>query len=457
MGMSNYPNGFRDGMTSRNVPRHDVHPGHVYWVGNNASLETNEKAASDANNKGGYLEPYSSIDYAIGQCKANRGDVIYVRPNHSITITAADAIDIDVAGVDIIGLGSGSNTPIIKYNNTAATVAIDAANVHIHNIHFQSLITVVAKGLDIKDGADDFVVSNCRFTSETVGTDEFEDCLYVKTADRGIIEDCYFDMDDQADADSAIHYFGICLGGTIRRNTILGDYTIACIESEDAAQEQLIIEDNILVNGSHSGLGTVACISLLTATSGFIHNNQLYTNVSTPITAAIAADACFLGSNPLTTTAESSHAFAEGGLNGAIIVKSAVKTGVADEAIDDLFTIVGTVDIYGIVAVVTTASGSDQTIGCFFDSDVASQADITIHALANHDLDLLGDTMSGTASGTVWIETVSPGDTTPIWSSPLRVQAGVVESLVGGVAGALVTSWTIYYSLVSEDATLTVA
>src|SRR3990167_6673223 len=83
--------------------------------------------------------PFSTIDYAIGQCTASRGDVIYVLPGHSETITAAAGIDVDVAGVSIVGLGAGRNRPEVIVDATSAVgvdIDIDAANCTIENIYF---------------------------------------------------------------------------------------------------------------------------------------------------------------------------------------------------------------------------------------------------------------------------------------------------------------------------------
>lgn len=449
-----YPSGFGGGVLIRNKPHIDNPPGKVFYVGNNATLLRGELGAVDANSndKGGeFLRPFASIDYAIGQCVANRGDIIYVRPNHSVTISAADAIDIDVAGVSIIGLGNGKDRPIILFDNTAATVAIDAANVLVHNLELQSTITVVVKGLDIKDGADDFHLSGLHFSSETLATDEFEDSIFITTADRGLIEDCVMDMDEQADADSAIHLSGICLGMTIRNNVIMGDYTVACIESVGTAQEQLIIEDNVLINGVHANLNTVACISLLTATTGYIHDNILYTNVSSPLTGAIVADACFLGENTVSTTAETFPLKAED--SGNRIMKSVSATALADETSGaTIFTVTGTVDVHSLVYKVETASDSEVLVGCDTDcTDETLNETLMTTTIFHETAAAVGDTGSSTTAGGALVATEVPGDLSPIWTSPARVTPGVIELTKSGTSGALVMGVTVYFSPVSSD------
>ena len=91
---------------------------------------------------GSDLHYYDDIDSAIGDCVADRGDVILVAPGHVETITGTD-ITLDVAGVTIIGLGTGSLQPQIKHNHADAEVSIAADNVTIRNIRFSADVTIV--------------------------------------------------------------------------------------------------------------------------------------------------------------------------------------------------------------------------------------------------------------------------------------------------------------------------
>ena len=124
---SNYPDGFEQGITIRGVPILNTHAGNIFWV--------DSGAGSDAYN-GTRNFPFATIDYAIGRCTANNGDIILVKPGHAETITTAGAIAVDVAGISIIGLGSGADRPIITFGSTdnSASVAITAASVTIENI-----------------------------------------------------------------------------------------------------------------------------------------------------------------------------------------------------------------------------------------------------------------------------------------------------------------------------------
>jgi len=131
---ANYDQGFANGLTVRGIPVVQAHPGMVFWVGNSTASTASlrgEKGASDGN-KGTFLEPFSTIAYALTQCVADRGDIIFVRPGHTLTVAATD-LTIDVAGVAIIGLGTGTKRPTFNHTATGSTVAITAANVTLHN------------------------------------------------------------------------------------------------------------------------------------------------------------------------------------------------------------------------------------------------------------------------------------------------------------------------------------
>jgi len=158
MGMSNFPNGFSNGVMIRGIPLTMAHPGNVYWVGNSSVLP--DKGISGSNgNDGSFLRPFSSIDYAVGKCKAGRGDIIMVKPGHVETVAAAAGLAVDVAGVAIVGLGSGSLRPQINLTATASTITFSAANCSMFNC-------LITGGIDAVVSA--VVVSAADVTLDTV-------------------------------------------------------------------------------------------------------------------------------------------------------------------------------------------------------------------------------------------------------------------------------------------------
>src|SRR5688572_21464297 len=78
---------------------------------------------------------YTTVDAAVSACTANNNDLVLVLPGHAETIIAASGIDLDIAGVTVMGLGQGTNRPTVTFG-TATTASIDfsAANCTLKNI-----------------------------------------------------------------------------------------------------------------------------------------------------------------------------------------------------------------------------------------------------------------------------------------------------------------------------------
>lgn len=164
MSGSNYPGGFLSGVVIRGVPLLQLHPGKVFWVNGSSVVGENSTGGSDGN-KGNYKQPFATIDYAIGQCKASRGDIIAVFPGHSETVETDGGIACDVAGVAIIGLGVGSLRPkIVLDTAAAAAVTVSAANVTISNVIFEASFADVTNAIDVT--ANDFTLDRCHFQEE---------------------------------------------------------------------------------------------------------------------------------------------------------------------------------------------------------------------------------------------------------------------------------------------------
>ena len=164
MAMSNYPGGFADGVMIRGIPLTMAHPGKVFWVGNaTAAILPGQKSPSDGN-QGTFNDPFSTLDYAIGKCTASRGDIIMVKPGHAENISAASGITVDVAGIAIVGLGTGTLRPKFSFITAAtATMVVSAANVSFYNIQWEANFADVAIGLDVS-GVDGLSFDSCYFT-----------------------------------------------------------------------------------------------------------------------------------------------------------------------------------------------------------------------------------------------------------------------------------------------------
>lgn len=239
--------------------------------------------------------PVASIDYAVGLCTASNGDIIIVLPGHTETITGTD-ITVDVAGVTVVGLGTGSLMPWIKHNHADAEVSIAADNVTWMGMRHSADVTGVKVAIEIEDGIDYCIVKGCKFDVVTTTTDEF--LVSVRTNDASnfaLIEDNYFDM-GLGGAVSAISFTKDTDSTIVRNNIVQGDYSTACINGITTASTKLLIEKNVLMNGSTLDFGTEPAIELVTQSTGVIRDNDVVCNLDTMIV-SIIADECILFRN----------------------------------------------------------------------------------------------------------------------------------------------------------------
>ena len=177
MGLTTFPYGvssFGCPVLPAAIP--EVLTGNVYFVHSG----TGANVTSQGKDPG---TPFDTIDYAIGQCTANKGDVIYVMPGHTETISAAGGITLDVAGVSIIGLGKGLLRPTITYDTAATgTFAVSAANCTVKNIIFNANYADVAAAIVVT--AKDFTLEGCLFKEQTTNMN-FLSIVATGTTDNG--------------------------------------------------------------------------------------------------------------------------------------------------------------------------------------------------------------------------------------------------------------------------------
>lgn len=147
--ISQYGQGFTSGVIIRGLPVNQVHPGEVFWVNNSTVLPDGGVNGSNGN-KGSYLQPFSSVDYAVGQCSSGRGDIIMVMPGHAETFStvagSGTSLNLDVAGIAIIGLGTGTKRPTFTFTTLGALhgITVSAANISVSNCIFVANFAAVS-------------------------------------------------------------------------------------------------------------------------------------------------------------------------------------------------------------------------------------------------------------------------------------------------------------------------
>jgi len=262
MTRSSFPGGFREGVNIRGVPVEIPHSGEVFWVNNSGILAKGGVGGANGN-PGTYTKPFSTIDYAIGKCTASRGDVIYVMPGHSETITTDGGIAVDVAGVSIIGLGNGTLRPVVILDSAvAAAVTVSAANVTLQNLEFRASFADVTNAIDVT--AAWLTVDSCEFTEEAADLN-FVDYIHASsttdnTADGLHVVDCVGTA-----IDAAQNSF-IMTAADIDRIVVQGNYyasdhgnTLAFFEvTAGKTVTDVLITHNVFYTGATGDVGGIA-------------------------------------------------------------------------------------------------------------------------------------------------------------------------------------------------------
>jgi hypothetical protein len=162
--INNFPGGFAEGITIRNVPIAVSHPGKVFWVSNASTLSDRQIGGSDSN-KGTFDKPFRTLDFAMTQCVGNRGDIIMIKPGHAETLVGATQGVWSVAGVAVIGLGTGDQRPTFTIGTSGAntdSVTVSAANVSVQNCIFIANFLTIAACFTLTT-AKNFSVAQCTF------------------------------------------------------------------------------------------------------------------------------------------------------------------------------------------------------------------------------------------------------------------------------------------------------
>jgi hypothetical protein len=260
--------------------------GNVFYV-----LST---VGSDSNTGLDNTSPKATLESAINACTANNGDIIFVLPGHTEAVTSTST-NLDVAGVTIIGLGSGSMKPVFTFGATSSRFNVTAANCTIQNIRCTAGVGDVVTAFLHATAAQNtryldiefFATSTFNFINQyTLGAANISDgCRwernYVRTADAGQLalavtaaahNDLKFYNNYVVHAAAAA---GLLTAGS---SNILG----------------LDVRGNFVQTGQTDGSVGVLVITTGTASSGSVVDNDMKTaddaaNVAIPIASKVYA------------------------------------------------------------------------------------------------------------------------------------------------------------------------
>lgn len=282
MGMSTFTD-FANGVSIRGVPLQMTNPGNVYWVNGSGATVADavipDKGISPSDgNPGTYHKPFRTIDYAIGRCKASRGDIIMVMPGTSETVETDGGIACDVAGVTIIGLGVGTLRPkIVLDTAAAAAVTVSAANVTIMNMVFEASFADVTNAIDVT--SNDFTLLNCEFKEEGANLN-FVDIINCSSTTDNTADGLYVEGCVSTAIDAAIDSFIVtaadldrlvvkdCVVNHLHAN---GLYLVEALTGKD-------LTDALIQNNHYATLAAASFVAIstdtTTANTGFVSGNR---------------------------------------------------------------------------------------------------------------------------------------------------------------------------------------
>ena len=190
-----------------------VTSGRTFWVAPASSYTVEGRTYSSSDDNDG-LSPeraFRTIDYAVGQCTANVGDIIVLLPgSHTVTAT----VTLDIAGILITGIPGSRSLPGDRSSGSGMrnrsqittseaggagtgnifTLTAAGDDVEIAYLHF-NLITG-GEGIRIVLGADRPFIHDCTFANVGVASTSSE-CIHFASSATGsvtgaVIRNCYF-------------------------------------------------------------------------------------------------------------------------------------------------------------------------------------------------------------------------------------------------------------------------
>lgn len=242
----------------------------------------NSNTGASGNKGDSWESPMATIDQAVN--KSSAGDVIWVAPNHAENLAADSAIDIDVAGVAVIGIRRGRLMPTLTVTATAGDCKLAAAGVSIQNLRFLGGIDATTGCIEVS--AADCAILDCEYRDVTgQATDTI---ITTAAADRLLIDGYRHMGAAAAGANSAIALVGA--DDTVIRNfEIYGNFAVGGIDLRTTASARINVYDGRIWTENAADIGIVDTITGSTGNIG--PNLQLMlqdnaANITTAVTGA---------------------------------------------------------------------------------------------------------------------------------------------------------------------------
>ena len=235
------------------------------------SGSSNALDSDDTEHGHSFEKPLATLDYAVGLCTASQGDVILVSPGHTETFTTANPCTLDVAGITVIGIGTGQLRPTFSLGtNVGATIDITAANIRLSNVRVISALANITAGINVKTGATSCTIENCEIRDGNAAALEMVIGISVAAdMDDIVIRNNVFSTVPSGGCASAVTFAGGSDRCRLIGNVAQGTYSAAAFSLATAASTEMIIKGNILTNQG------AATLILHASCTGVVSDNRV--------------------------------------------------------------------------------------------------------------------------------------------------------------------------------------
>jgi len=199
--------------------------GELMWCGDSGDAAFNKmRSRVPAGNL------FTDLDVAVSACVANRGDVIVCMEGFSQAVIAAGGLDLDVSGITIVFLGSGTTQAKITFSTAAtADMDVDAANITLIRPKFVAAIDSLQGPIDVN--ATDFTIIDGEYHDAT-DVETLDAIIATAGATRLKINGYkYFSTTETGDLKQSHIQINGCDDIVLENIDIRGNFFVGCIEN----------------------------------------------------------------------------------------------------------------------------------------------------------------------------------------------------------------------------------
>ena len=236
---------------------------------------------ADTNTGLNWENALATIDAAVNKCEASNGDIIYVAPFHAENLAADSAVDIDVAGVTIIGVRYGRHMPTLTASAVAGDLKLAANNVSIQNIRFLGGIDATTGVIEVS-GSDCSII-DCEYRDVT---GQATDVLTTADGADRLLIDGFVGFGAAAAGANSI----IALDGSddleIKNCRLYGNFAVGAIDFRTTLSARIWIHDCVIWTANSAD---ICIVDTITSSTGFIGPNisMMLTDNAANITEAV--------------------------------------------------------------------------------------------------------------------------------------------------------------------------